>query len=197
VQMDVLEIHAWNSKFSHLEQPDRIVIDLDPGAGVEWRRVVDAARLVRQLFTTMDLDSFVKTTGGRGLHVVVPLVPRDDWQACLEFARVFADTVVRRAPELFTARFAKVGRESKILVDYLRHNRTNTSIGAFSTRAKPDSRVSVPIAWNELSPARPPDRFTIATVPHRLTRLRVDAWKEYWTTRQRLPRGAVRALESL
>jgi bifunctional non-homologous end joining protein LigD len=197
VQMDVLEIHTWNSCFARVEQPDRIVIDLDPGVGVEWRRVIDAARLVRQLLTAMDLASFVKTTGGRGVHVVIPIQPRHTWDTCLEFARAFAETLVRRAPQIFTARFAKSGREGKILVDYLRNNRTNTSIAAFSTRAKPEAPVSVPLAWAELSATKPPDRFTIATVPQRLSRLRADAWKDYWTTRQRLPRGAVRALESL
>jgi bifunctional non-homologous end joining protein LigD len=197
VQMDVLEIHTWNSRFSRLEQPDRILIDLDPGVGVDWPRVVDASRFVRHLLSAMDLASFVKTTGGRGLHVVVPLVPRDDWKTCLEFARAFAETLVRRAPEMFTARFAKLGRERKILVDYLRNNRTNTSIAAFSTRAKPNATVSVPLAWTELSAAKRPERLTIATVPQRLSRLRADAWKHYWSTRQRLPRGAVRALETL
>jgi len=196
-QMDVLEIHTWNSRFARLEQPDRIVIDLDPGAEVGWPAVIEAARVTRQLLAAMDLESFVKTTGGRGLHVVVPLAPRADWSECLEFARAVADTLVRRAPEQFTARFAKVGRERKILVDYLRNNRTNTSVAAYSTRAKPDAPVSVPVAWSELSPAKPPDRFTMATVAQRVARLRADPWKSYWTTRQRIPHRAVGALERL
>jgi len=197
VQMDVLEIHTWNSKCARVEQPDRIVIDLDPGQEVEWPAVVRAGRLVRELLSAMELDAFVKTTGGRGLHVVVPLVPKANWSECLEFARAFAAMVVRRTPALFTDQFAKVGRERKILIDYLRNNRTNTSIAAYSTRAKPDAPVSVPLAWTELSPAKPPDRFTVATVPQRLERLRTDPWKQYWKTRQQMPRGAVRALETL
>ena len=143
------------------------------------------------------LDTFVKTTGGRGLHVVVPLVPKADWSECLAFARAFAASVVRLSPALFTDQFAKIGRERKILVDYLRNNRTNTSIAAYSTRARPDAQVSVPLAWTELSPAKPPDRFTAVTVPQRLARLRNDPWKKYWTTRQQIPRGAVGALETL
>jgi bifunctional non-homologous end joining protein LigD len=197
VQMDVLELHTWNSRFAHIEQPDRLVIDLDPGERVGWRALVDAARLVRALFTTLDLTTFVKTTGGRGLHVVVPLVPGADWSECLAFARAFALALVRTRPAVFTERFAKAGREDKILVDYLRNNRTNTSIAAFSTRARPDATVSVPIAWDELSPSRTPDRFTIATVPSRLARLREDPWKAYWSTKQRLPRHGVRALEGM
>ena len=156
-----------------------------------------AARLVRELLTATGLESFVKTTGGRGLHVVVPLTPKADWSECLAFARAFADTAVRQAPTLFTAQFAKLGRERKILIDYLRNNRTNTSIAAFSTRAKPDAPVSVPLTWTELSPTKPPHRFTVATVPQRLARLRSDPWKPYRTTRQAIPRGAVRALETL
>jgi bifunctional non-homologous end joining protein LigD len=197
VQMDVLEIHTWNSRFARVEQPDRIVVDLDPGERVGWPEVVAAAKLVRQLLSALDLDSFVKTTGGRGLHVVVPIAPAADWSACLDFARAFAQAVVRKRPDVFTERFAKVGREGKILIDYLRNNRTNTSIAAFSTRAKPPGPVSVPLTWTELSSRRPPDRFTLRTVPARLAKLKADPWKAYWTCRQRLPRQAVSALESL
>ena len=197
VQMDVLEVHTWNSRCARVEQPDRIVIDLDPGAGVGWPTVVSAAKLVRQLLEALELASFVKTTGGRGLHVVVPIAARADWTECLDFARAFAQALVRRQPDLFTERFAKVGRENKILVDYLRNNRTNTSIAAFSTRAKPDAPISVPLAWSELTGRRTPDRFTIGAVPVRLAKLKADPWKDYWRCRQNLPRGAVRALESL
>jgi bifunctional non-homologous end joining protein LigD len=195
-QMDVLEIHTWNSQFKHVEQPDRIVIDLDPGAQVSWEAVIAAARLVRSLLSALELESFVKTTGGRGLHVVVPLKPKAGWAVCLEFARQFAEAVVRKDPERFTTRFAKAGRDRQILVDYLRNNRTNTSIAAYSTRARPAAPVSVPLRWDELTPSRTPDRFTIQTVPRWLAR-RVDPWKAYWTARQIIPRGAERALSGL
>ena len=197
VQMDVLEIHTWSARFSRIEQPDRIVIDLDPGEEVTWAATVAAARTVRELFEALDLASFVKTTGGRGLHLVVPLTPRADWAACLEFARECAFALVRAHPDTFTERFAKLGRERKILVDYLRNNRTNTSIAAYSTRARPAAPVSVPVSWNELSPTRMPDRFTVKTLPARLARLRDDPWKEYARTRQRIPRGALRALAAV
>jgi bifunctional non-homologous end joining protein LigD len=197
VQMGVVEIHTWNSRVGDLERPDRIVIDLDPGARVAWRTVIDAARLVRHLLSVLDLESFVKTTGGRGLHVVVPLTPAAGWSDCLEFARAFASALVRRQPSLFTEQFAKVGRDDKILVDYLRNNRTNTSIAAYSTRARPDATVSVPVTWQELSPARKPDRFTMKTVLVRLARLRTDPWRDYSKTRQRIPPRAVRALEAM
>ena len=197
VQMDVLEIHTWNARFSRIEQPDRIVIDLDPGKEITWSATVAAARTVRELFEGLDLASFVKTTGGRGLHIVVPLTPRADWSECLEFARECALALVRAHPHTFTERFAKLGRERKILVDYLRNNRTNTSIAAFSARARPAAPVSVPLSWNELSPRRTQDRLTVKTAPARLARLRDDPWKEYASTRQSIPRGALRALAAI
>jgi len=179
VQMGVLEIHTWNSCFANVERPDRIVIDLDPGERVAWPAVVESARLVRRMLAAVDLESFVKTTGGRGLHVVVPLAPRADWSACLEFARAVADTLAAGDPERYTARFTKSGREAQILVDYLRNNRTNTSIAAYSTRAKPAAPVSVPLAWHELSARRPPDRWTMTAVLKRLAALSDDPWRGY------------------
>jgi bifunctional non-homologous end joining protein LigD len=197
VQMDVLEVHTWNACFSDIERPDRIVIDLDPGKRVMWSAVVDAARLVRDLLLELELQSFVKSTGGRGLHVVVPLKPQAGWGECLDFARAIAQLLVRHRPALFTEQFAKAGRDDKILVDYLRNNRTNTSIAAYSTRARPDAPVSVPLSWSELSAAREPGRFTITTVPPRLARLRADPWLAFWRTKQRVSVKAARALERM
>lgn len=196
-QMDVLEIHTWNSRFARIERPDRVVIDLDPGEDVAWPAVVAAARTVRGLLNVLGLESFVKTTGGRGVHVVVPLTPRADWTECLAFARALAQALVRRSPDRFTERFAKSGRSAKILIDYLRNNRTNTSIAAYSTRAKPDAPVSTPISWTELSERLRPDRFTMTTVLQRLRKQRSDPWKSYWTTKQALSAAAIRALEGM
>src|SRR5437899_2358957 len=137
VQMDILEIHTWNSTIDHLEQPNRIVLDLDPGPDVPWPRVIEAARLVRAALAALALESFVKTTGGAGLHVVVPLVPDAGWPECLAFARGVAEAIERQDPRRYTTTFRKAGRERRILIDYLRNNRTNTSVAAFSTRARP------------------------------------------------------------
>jgi bifunctional non-homologous end joining protein LigD len=195
--MGVLEVHTWNSRFASVEKPDRIVIDIDPGEAVGWPEVVETARLVRELFKALELDSFVKTTGGRGLHIVVPLRPAALWSECLDFSRAVAETLVRRQPARLTTRFAKAGRENKLLIDYLRNNRTNTSVAAYSTRARPNATVSVPLTWRELSPARTPDRFTMSAVAARLARARNDPWKDYWTAAQTIPRGAVAALDRL
>jgi bifunctional non-homologous end joining protein LigD len=186
-QMNVLEVHTWNSTVDHIEQPDRLVLDLDPGARIGWTQVIAAARLLRSMLSELKLKSWVKTTGGRGLHVVVPLIPATDWSVCLEFARQIASIAVEQDPNLYTTDFRKAGREDKILIDYLRNNRTNTSICAFSVRARRGAPVSVPISWTDLKPSLVAEQFTVRTVPAYLKRRRADPWKDYWSTRQRLP----------
>lgn len=197
VQMGILEVHTWNSTCADLERPNRVVLDIDPGESVGWSSVIEAARLIRDLLRGLELVSFVKTTGGRGLHVVVPLTPRADWTECLEFAKAIALALVRRDPHTFTMKFAKTGRHGKLLIDYLRNNRTNTSVAAYSTRANPAATVSVPLEWRELSASRVPARYTIATIATRIARRVTDPWREYWTTKQYLPRAAVTALNRM
>ena len=197
VQMDVLEIHTWNTRIEHVEQPDRIVFDIDPGTQVPWKKVVESARLVRRVLDTLGLASFLKTTGGKGLHVVVPIVPREDWKVCLEFSRSLAEAIERHDPDQYTTAFAKSGRERKILVDYLRNNRTNTSVSAFSTRARQGAPVSMPLRWEELTPALNPASWTVRTAERRLSSLRRDPWQDYWKTKQRLSAKATRALSAM
>jgi bifunctional non-homologous end joining protein LigD len=194
VQMGILEIHTWNSVFEDIERPNRLVFDLDPGEKVPWPRVIQAARSVRATLLALDLESFVKTTGGRGLHVVVPLRPHADWAQCLAFSRALSEALERTDPEIYTTDFAKAGRASKILLDYLRNNRTNTSIAAYSTRARPGAPVSVPLTWDELRPTLKPASFTATTIGARLKRLRADPWKGYWPARQQLTKQRLKAV---
>jgi bifunctional non-homologous end joining protein LigD len=196
-QMDIVEIHTWNTRQEKIEHPDRVVLDLDPGEHVTWPTMVAAARLLRDVLHTLDLECFVKTTGGQGLHVVVPVEPRLDWQACLAFARAVAGALTRHNPALFTVTFGKRGREGQILVDYLRNNRTNTSIAAFSLRAREGAPVSVPISWSELTERLRPTELTVMTVPKRLERLRKDPWAGYLTLRQRFSTKAIAALDAI
>lgn len=196
IQMGIVEIHTWNSSFDDLERPDRIIWDLDPGPDVTWAQVVAAARAVRAVLDILKLQSWIKTTGGRGLHIVVPIVPTRNWSECLAFARAVADVLVRADPERFTTSFAKQGRQSKILIDYLRNNRTNTSVAAFSTRARAEATVSMPLTWSELARARP-ETFRVNTVERRLKRLSADPWQEYWTTRQRVSDAVMKAVTRL
>ena len=194
-QMGIVEIHTWNSTAEAIEVPNRLVFDLDPGPEVGWKPVVTAAALVRDVLTTLGLASWVKTTGRRGLHVVVPITPERDWSACLAFARAVSEAIARTDPERYTTTFAKAGREEKVLIDYLRNNRTNTSICAFSPRARPGAPVSTPLAWRSLPLG--PDRWTLLTIPARLKRLRADPWAGYWTAKQRLSAAAITALRRL
>ena len=197
VQMGVLEIHTWNTRIGNVDHPDRIVFDIDPGDRVAWRDVVATARLLRDVLRGVDLESFAKTTGGKGLHVVVPLSPKADWKECLEFARAVSGAIVRHDPALYTTAFAKAGRERKILIDYLRNNRTNTSVAAFSSRARAGAPVSVPVRWTDVTSSLDPQSWTVVTVEKRLARLRHDPWKNYWTSKQRLPRAAISAVRAL
>jgi bifunctional non-homologous end joining protein LigD len=194
-QMGIVEIHTWNSTDDDVEHPNRIILDLDPGPEVTWHQVVTAARLVRDVLTTLGLASWAKTTGGRGLHVVVPVKPERDWSVCLAFARDVAEAIARTDAELYTTTFAKAGREDKLLIDYLRNNRTNTSVSALSTRARPGAHVSMPIAWRDL--AGGPERWTMQTVPTRLKRTRTDPWLDYWESTQRLSAATIQALRQL
>jgi bifunctional non-homologous end joining protein LigD len=177
-QMGIVEIHTWNSTADDIDRPNRLVWDLDPGPQVSWKQVVKAAELVHDVLRTLGLRSWVKTTGGRGLHVVVPLKRKRTVTQCLDFSRAVSEAIAKTDPRSYTTAFAKAGRERQILIDYLRNNRTNTSVCAFSPRARPGATVSMPLGWNDLD--QPPERWTLLTVPPRLDRLRADPWKDYW-----------------
>jgi bifunctional non-homologous end joining protein LigD len=194
-QMGIVEIHTWNSTMDDIERPNRIVWDLDPGPAVMWKQVVSAAGIVRAVLTTLGLTSWVKTTGGRGLHVVVPIKPAREVAECLEFSRGVSDAIARTDPQLYTTTFAKLGRERKILIDYLRNNRTNTSICAYAPRARPGGRVSMPLDWSDLSIS--PERWTMNTVPRRLKRIGADPWAKYWTAAQEISDASFAAVKGL
>jgi bifunctional non-homologous end joining protein LigD len=185
-QRNIIEFHTWNSTAKRIEYPDRVVFDLDPGPDVAWKDTVAAARLVRSSLQGIGLEAWVKTTGGKGLHIVVPLAPKHDWSVCLAFARAVAGEIVEHDPTRFTLKFSKQGRSSQILIDYLRNNRTNTSIAAYSARARATAAVSVPVAWDELTARLKPEKWTIRTTPTFLAR-RKDPWAGYFRARQTLP----------
>jgi bifunctional non-homologous end joining protein LigD len=194
-QMGVVEIHTWNSTMEHIERPNRIVWDLDPGPAVTWKQVMTAAGLVRAVLKTLGLTSWAKTTGGRGLHVVVPIKPAREVPECLEFSRRVSDAIAKTDPRLYTTTFAKAGRQRKILIDYLRNNRTNTSVCAYSPRARPGATVSMPLDWSELTAS--PERWTLLTAAKRLTRLRSDPWAQYWDCHQEISHATFAAVQAL
>ncbi|MCW5298815.1 DNA ligase D [Herbaspirillum lusitanum] len=186
VQMGVLELHTWGAREGKLAQPDRIIFDLDPAPEVPWSKVVEGARLVHGLLEEIGLRSFVKTTGGKGLHVVVPIVPEQEWEVVKEWSRGVAEHMVQVLPDHFTAKMAKAARTGKIFIDYLRNAATATAVAAYSPRARSGAPVSVPLAWDELDGTTRADSFTVVTVPKRLASLKRDPWHDYAATRQRL-----------
>ena len=144
VQFGALEIHAWGSKTDHVEYPDRIVFDLDPDPTVPWKRVVQAAQELRELLTDLKLKSFVKTTGGKGLHIVVPIAQKYSWSEVKQFAKNVTDQMIAAAPDQFIGTMSKAVRRGKIFIDYLRNERGSTAVVAYSTRAEPAHRFPLP-----------------------------------------------------
>lgn len=186
VQMGVLEIHPWGSTVKHLEQPDIIIFDLDPAPDVPWSQVVTSAKEIRDHLLQYQLKSFVKSTGGKGLHVVIPIIPEYDWAEVKEFTHVFVTFLEQLNPQNYVSTMTKSKRGGKIFIDYLRNQRTATAIGAYSTRARPHAPVSTPLAWDELSRSIEGNTCTIRTLPKRLAHLKTDPWADFWSIKQSL-----------
>lgn len=179
VQSAVLEIHPWGSTVADWERPDTIIMDLDPGDDVPWTEVIAAAGEVRQRLRDAGLAAFVKTSGGKGLHVVSPLKPKAEWPAVKAFTKGIADAMAADSPDRFVATITKSKRRGKILVDYLRNQRGATAVAAYSTRARPGAAVSMPLAWAELSPGIGPAYFTVENAPTRLVSLAAEPWEDF------------------
>ena len=188
VQAGVVEIHPWGSRYEKLEQPDRLIFDLDPGEGVRWGDMLDAARETRDFLGELGLQSFVKTTGGKGLHVVVPVEPTVDWEPAKEFTQSVAEALARKRPERYVAVMSKRLRRGRIFIDYLRNGRGATAVGPYSTRALPRASVSTPLAWEELSESIRSDHFTLSNIRARLQHLKSDPWPGFLKVRQRIPK---------
>jgi len=192
-QMNALELHVWGALASAIERPDTMILDLDPDPALPWAQVVAAAKLTRSLLDELGLDCLLKTTGGKGLHVVVPLVRRHRWDEVKEFARDVATHLAETLPDQFIATASKERRRGKIFVDYLRNTRGATAVAPYSLRARAGATVSTPLSWDELSAKTPPSAFTIATVPERVARKK-DPWARYEQQRQRLSAAMRRTL---
>ena len=187
VQAGVVEIHPWGSTIDHLEQPDRLIFDLDPGENVPWEVVIDAAYDVRDRLATLGLQSFVKTSGGKGLHIVAPIQPEAAWDEVKTFAKTIAGTMAKERADRYVATMAKRARGAHIFVDYLRNDRGATAVAAYSTRALPRASVSIPLSWDELSPGLRSDHFTVGNVLNRLSSLKREPWQGFFKIRRRLP----------
>jgi bifunctional non-homologous end joining protein LigD len=186
VQGGTVEIHPWGSRTDDLERPDRLIFDLDPGEDVGWSDVIAAAQALRGELESLGLASFVKTSGGKGLHVVVPVEPRTDWDAAKAFTQSVAEKMSRDHRDRYVAIMSKRARRGRIFIDYLRNGRGATAVAAFSTRARPHAPVSTPLTWDELSEGLRPDHFTIDNLRERLDFLRRDPWEGFFKVKQRI-----------
>jgi bifunctional non-homologous end joining protein LigD len=184
VQNGAVEFHTWGVTVPDVKHPDRFTLDLDPDPDLPWKMLVEATRLTKTLLDGLGLKSFLKTTGGKGLHVVVPIEPKLGWDDVKEFTRLIAEFLAKAEPSRFTPKIAKQARVGKIFMDYLRNSETASAVAAFSPRARPGAMVSTPLAWEELGAADLRSKFTLKTVPLRLKRLKADPWEDYWRTRQ-------------
>jgi bifunctional non-homologous end joining protein LigD len=193
VQMSTIELHTWGATRQQLERPDRIIFDLDPDPTLEWRYVVEAAGLVRTVLDELGLRAFVKTTGGKGLHVVVPITRRHTWEAAKEFSRAVAEHIAATVPQHFTANMSKARRKGRIFIDFHRNERGATAVAAYSVRANPGATVSVPLAWEELDVKLQSTHFTLQNISRRLAS-QPDPWHEYWNIKQSLTPAMTRKL---
>jgi bifunctional non-homologous end joining protein LigD len=197
-QIAALEIHAWGSKAdsrtNSVEKPDRLIFDLDPDPAVPWSRVVEGAHQIREFLEDLGLRSFVKTTGGKGLHLVIPIGRRHGWDEVKIFCHRVAKTIASADPGRYTVNIAKAARPGKIFIDYLRNSRGATSVAPYSTRAKPGAPVSTPLDWRELTADIRSDQFTLRNVPQRLASLKRDPWEGIASLRQSLSKAVIAKL---
>ncbi len=186
VQASVVEIHPWGSRASQLEQPDRLIFDLDPGEDVPWSVMIASAIEVRDRLADLGLKSFVKTSGGKGLHIMVPINPTVGWDKAKAFTQSVAEQMAKERPERYVATASKSRRRGRIFIDYLRNGRGATAVAPYSPRALVGASVSTPLAWEELSDGIRADHFTIDNLRHRLDALKHDPWADLFKTKQKL-----------
>jgi bifunctional non-homologous end joining protein LigD len=186
IQLGVLEIHPWASQIDKIEKPDFITFDLDPGLDTEWKKLIEAAFFVKDNLRKINLKSFVKTTGSKGLHVVIPIKRLYSWDKIKIFAHTFTQYLVMQNPQLLVANMSKAKRKGKIFVDYLRNQRGASSIAPYSTRTRANAAVATPLNWNELTTRIKSDTFTVKNLPQRLAKLKHDPWKDFFILKQKL-----------
>lgn len=188
-QMNVIEFHTWNSVVKTVHKPDRMVFDLDPGEGTTWKHIQEAALLVRALLQQLGLAAWLKTSGGKGLHVVVPLTPRHDYDTVKGFSQAIVQHLAKTIPSRFVAKSGPANRVGKLFADYLRNGFGATTAAAFSARARPGLGVSMPVSWDELDRLKNAAQWTIVDARQHLSFQTTDPWADYWTTRQTLTAG--------
>ena len=195
VQMGVIELHPWGAKASLQDHPDRLILDLDPDETVSWRAMVEAVRLIRTLLDTLGLQCFLKTTGGKGLHVVIPVRPTLPWDDAKRFTKSIAELLVGAHPDRYTATISKAKRRGKIFIDYLRNAKDATAVAPYSARARSGAPVATPIGWDELKRDVRFAHFNIGNVPARLRR-REDPWAGLFKVDQAVTSAMIEQVEA-
>lgn len=190
-QLGTLELHPWGARADQPDQPDWIVFDLDPGLDTPWPSVIHAARLLHRRLATLGLKSFVRTTGGKGLHVVAPIIPEHDWETVKNFSRDIAKEIVDFDSLRHTVSPRKADRTGKVFIDYLRNARGASSIASYSPRASNLAPVATPLEWWSLAELSGSDTFTIENIPRRMNVLADDPWFDFFTLRQALTTTAL------
>lgn len=197
VQFGVLELHPWGARRDDLEKPDTLVFDLDPAEDVPFERVKIGALLVREVLAELELESFLKTSGGKGLHVVVPLGRRAGWDEARAFSGAVARRIARDRPTEYLATMSKAQRRGRIFIDYLRNTRGATSVAPYSPRARAGAPVSMPLAWEDLATLESAAAFTLQGIDEHLRERTADPWREYGRVRQQLTAARLRQAELL
>ena len=195
VQMGTVEFHTWNARSDRIERPDRVIFDLDPDPELPWPSMVEATELTLNLVEKLGLQAFLKTRGGRGMHIVVPIERRHDWELTRQFARSVSERLAREAPQLIVDKMGPKNRVGRIFVDYLRNQRGASTVAAYSARARPGLAVSVPVEREELAQLTGADRWNIGNLHERLRALRSDPWARYGAVRQGLTQALLKRLE--
>ncbi len=187
VQMGVLEIHPWGSSADKPEKPDLFIFDLDPAPNVPWKKVIEAAFRVKEELEELGLQSFVKTTGGKGLHITIPIQRRYSWEQVNHFSKIFVEYMVSKYPKDYIGTMSKAKRVGKIFIDYLRNHQGATAVAPYSTRSRENATIATPLAWEELTPKIKSTQFTLKTLPKRLAKLKKDPWQDFFKIKQKLP----------
>jgi bifunctional non-homologous end joining protein LigD len=193
-QMGVLEVHPWGSRADDVEKPDRLIFDFDPAPDVQFTWVVEAALAMRDRLEKLGLESFLKTTGGKGLHVVAPIKREHEWPLIKEFARAVANATAAESDRYVTV-MTKAKRTGKIFIDFFRNDRGATAVAPYSTRARPGAPVATPLDWKEATPSLVPGHFTVESMPRRLSQMQDDPWAPMLTAKQGIGKAALKAMK--
>jgi bifunctional non-homologous end joining protein LigD len=196
VQLGVLEFHVWNARSDRLDRPDRMMLDLDPDPELPFSATVEAALALRERLAELGLESFVKTTGGKGLHLVAPLGRRSTWEEVRDFARTLVEEMARAEPDRYLAEASRAQRSGRIYLDYLRNGYAASAVAPYSTRARAGAPVSFPVEWSELNDSLRPADFDVRTVPSLLKQRARDPWAGYAAVKQSLDRGVLERAHS-